>query len=162
MDGHHFSPQKWNGPPVYMLYLVCMYAYARNKWSIKEKVSACCSSEHRWVRAVHFKMRKVSTRQSLPIKRAPAEIVLQSRKQVFEAAVVPGLPQTYRCRILQRLSVMYEATIRLSLTNNHKWQRLYWAQKEIAESYFGPESLGESWWVPLYFLKVRKWPLLCI
>ncbi len=81
-------------------------------------------SEHRRVRADKGKMRKVSARQIRWIKRAAAKMPLQSSKQVFEAAGASGVPQTSRCRILQKLAVVHKPTIRPPLTNAHKQKRL--------------------------------------
>ncbi len=72
-------------------------------------------------------MRKVSGRQIHRIKRAAAKIPLQSSKQVFEAVGASGVPQTSRCRILQRLAVVHKPTIRPPLTNAHKQKWLQWA-----------------------------------
>lgn len=59
-------------------------------------------SEHRRVCVDKGKVRKVSARQIHQIKRAAAKMPLQSSKQVFETAGPYGVPQTSRCRILQR------------------------------------------------------------
>lgn len=76
-------------------------------------------------------MRKVSLRQMHWIKRA-AKMPLQSIKQVFKAAGASGVPQTWRCKMLQRLAVMHKP-IQLLLNN---------AQAESAA--LGPEIHEES------------------
>ncbi len=83
-------------------------------------------SEHRRVCADKGRMRKVSARQIRRIKRAATKMPLQSSKQVFEAAGASGVPQTSRCRILQKLVVVHKPTIRQPLTNAHKQKRLQW------------------------------------
>ncbi len=93
----------------------------RDHRSVKRFVA---DSEHRRVRADKGRMRKVSARQIRRIKRAAAKMPLQSSKQVFEAT---GVPQTSRCRILQKPAVVHKPTIRPPLTNAHKQKRLQWA-----------------------------------
>ncbi len=56
------------------------------------------------------RMRKVSAIQICRIMRAAATMPLQSSKQVFEAAGASGVPQTSRCRILQKLAVVHKPT----------------------------------------------------
>ncbi len=73
------------------------------------------------------RMRKVSAVQICRIMRAAAKMPLQSSKQVFEAAGASGVPQTSRCRILQKLAVVHKPTIRPPLTNAHKQKRWQWA-----------------------------------
>ncbi len=73
------------------------------------------------------RMRKVSAIQICRIMRAAAKMPLQSSKQVFEAAGASGVPQTSRCRILQKLAVVHKPTVRPPLTNVHKQKRLQWA-----------------------------------
>ena len=80
-------------------------------------------SEHRRVHADKVIMRKISARQIHRIKTSAAKMPLQSSKQVFEAAGASGVPQTSRCRILQRLTVVQKPTIRPPLTNAHKQKR---------------------------------------
>ena len=92
-------------------------------------------SEHIWVCADKGTMRKVSARQIHRIQRAGAKMTLQSRKQVFEAAGASGVPQTSRCRILQRLAVMHKPSIRPPQTNSHKQKWLQWAQKYMKNNF---------------------------
>ncbi len=84
-------------------------------------------SEDRRVCKDEGRMRKVSARQIHRIKSAAAKMPLKSSKQVFEAAGAPGVLQTSRCRILQRLAVVHKPTIRPPLTKAHKQKRLQWA-----------------------------------
>ncbi len=91
--------------------------------------------EHIRVCADKGRMRKVSARQIHRIKRAAAKMPLQSSKQVFEAAGASGVPQTSRCRILQKLAVVHKPTIRPPLTNAHKQKRLQWAHKYMKTNF---------------------------
>uniref|UniRef100_A0AAR2KR07 Uncharacterized protein n=1 Tax=Pygocentrus nattereri TaxID=42514 RepID=A0AAR2KR07_PYGNA len=105
-------------------------------------------------------MRKVSARQVHRIKRAAAKMPLQTSKQVFEAAGASGVPRTSRCRILQRLAVLYEPTIRPPLTSAHKQKWLQLAQtymktnfqtvlftNECCATLDGPDGWSSGWLV---------------
>ncbi len=125
-------------------------------------------SEHRRVRADKVKMRKVSARQIRRIKRAAAKMPLQSSKQVFEAAGASGVPQTSRCRILQKLAVVHKPTIRPPLTNAHKQKRLQWAHTymktnfqtvlftdECRATLDGPDEWSSGWLVDGHHVPTR-------
>ncbi len=137
----------------------------RDHRSVKRFVA---DSEHRRVHADKGRMRKVSARQIRRIKRAAAKMPLQSSKQVFEAAGASGVPQTSRCRILQKPAVVHKPTIQPPLTNAHKQKRLQWAHTymktnfqtvlftdECCATLDGPDGWSSGWLVDGHHFPTR-------
>lgn len=84
------------------------------------------------------KMRKngpVSQRDLNLIKREVRRNPLQTSKQVLEAAGVPGVPRTSRCRVLKKIATCGKADIRPPLKDRHKKERLQWAQKYMKQPF---------------------------